>query len=623
MRRARLNEIEIRDFRGFREDLVPPIRLEGKSLLLYGENGSGKSTIGEALRQLLDRTEKQSFNSDFSDIHCLKNRFSDEDSKTGLVRLTFTPPESGEVKDMEWRIDCRRPVDHAYFPAMARTRSFLGYRDILRTHFLHYEEEGINLFNLIVETLLRDVQYPTVLLTFGGEWEAIRSDVKKWRVQAARDPETIDEFERAQLLLPGTDPDELEEGEGETPFAEAYDAHVERERQSLVSRVTAFNQALITRLDAVTELANGFLHDGGFDPHLKLDLWLKTPVPTLEAPDAASWPGTPELLLRAVFREKELDHPGVFLNEARLTAIALALYFAALKDWVPEKDSGTEPRLLVLDDVLIGLDMAHRLPVLKVIQQEFAERDWQVILMTFDRTWYHVAKQRVGDEWKMYELFAVSIGDDETPLLVPSRKENEKVALVEDEGHLIRALSFLARGEIKAAAAHTRTRFEEVLKNACARRRLKVEYQDTLEKVTASDLWGPVAADKSALKRPAVRPPSRERRGRETPPNRGPVLARDPLSQPVVPPELAVRVQHALSWVLNPLSHSQVIDHYRSEVEDAVYAVDELQRAVDTAIQREKDDARLDADTVVRGLLLILYCRWLQLGGSWSGGGHD
>src|SRR5207248_2483092 len=107
-----------------------------------------------------------------------------------------------------------------------------------------------------------------------------------------------------------------------------------------------------------------------------------------------SWPGEPKLILRAKFHETMLEHPGTFLNEARLTAIALTFYLAALKMAVPEAASLTspEPRLLVLDDVLIGLDMSHRMPILALLETEFVEKEWQVILLTYDKVWFELAQ---------------------------------------------------------------------------------------------------------------------------------------------------------------------------------------------------------------------------------------
>ena len=56
-----------------------------------------------------------------------------------------------------------------------------------------------------------------------------------------------------------------------------------------------------------------------------------------------------------------------FLNEARLTALALAMYLGATLEQnpLPPPDTAAPLKLLVLDDVLIGLDMSNRLPVLE------------------------------------------------------------------------------------------------------------------------------------------------------------------------------------------------------------------------------------------------------------------
>ena len=58
-----------------------------------------------------------------------------------------------------------------------------------------------------------------------------------------------------------------------------------------------------------------------------------------------------------------MDRPQTFLNEARLSALALAIYLAGRQVCADTLQADT-PRLMVLDDVLIGLDQSNRLPVL-------------------------------------------------------------------------------------------------------------------------------------------------------------------------------------------------------------------------------------------------------------------
>lgn len=144
------------------------------------------------------------------------------------------------------------------------------------------------------------------------------------------------------------------------------------------------------------------------------------------------------------------------------TAIGLCLYLAGMSQSIPPKRANgtTYPRVLVLDDVLLSLDMAHRLPLLKLLQnREFAE--WQILLLTHDRAWYEIAKQRL-EGWHHCELFAQRVGDHEEPVVYP------------DDSHVDRARAFLLPTadsgrlpDYKAAAVHLRTEFELILKRGC------------------------------------------------------------------------------------------------------------------------------------------------------------
>jgi hypothetical protein len=281
--------------------------------------------------------------------------------------------------------------------------------------------------------------------------------------------------------------------------------------------------------------------------------------PTLNT--AETWTQSPSLLLTTVYGGVEINHPALVLNEARLTAIALAIYLAALKVETPESAGAAMafPRLLILDDVLIGLDMANRLPVLKLIQNEFASAGWQVFLMTFDRAWYELAKQRLPNgQWKFAELYSIRIENYEKPILI------------KDQDHLERALDFLLKGEVKAAAAHVRTEFELVLKKACEEFNIPVRYNSDYTKVSASDFW---SALKSATFdfEPA---PRYVRRGRdkyvEMPANKQAVR--------YLQKDLVERIEHSVSWILNKLVHSDFANRYRPEVEDAIFDVDYLRR---------------------------------------------
>lgn len=151
---ARLSKIAVRDFRGFpgsetcEIDLTP----EGKSLLIFGENGSGKSSLFQALMALLRDTVPPEPYEDH------RNIFDSGSDGTITVELTSTPP-----RDFRWEHGEEHPAadetDTTFFEA-ARRASFLDYKALLKTSFMHEEADRVDLFDLIVNTLLRDVELP-------------------------------------------------------------------------------------------------------------------------------------------------------------------------------------------------------------------------------------------------------------------------------------------------------------------------------------------------------------------------------------------------------------------------------------------------------------------------------
>ena len=76
----------------------------------------------------------------------------------------------------------------------------------------------------------------------------------------------------------------------------------------------------------------------------------------------------------------EVKRPHSYLNEARLSAIAIAIRLAILKERYIEQ----APRIMVLDDLLLSLDLSNRSALLKIILKKYASR-FQLIILTHDR----------------------------------------------------------------------------------------------------------------------------------------------------------------------------------------------------------------------------------------------
>lgn len=268
--RPRIKKISISGYRAF-----PPYRPEsfevnlgndGKNLLLYGENGSGKTSLFKALRELFSETPHRL---DYSDR---KNIFHQENDDSVVVQLT-----SGTPSEFRWETGEEHPkeTEGVPFRTFARSCLFLDYRDLLKTNFSHPAGYP-NLFFLLVENILRDLPVPDI--TLHQLYVAMHSANPKRR--------THRQMGRAQF------------------------------------NASRFGQALKDCLPEIVKLGNEFL--AKLQPSAAFDL---IPKELKYAAPLKSFVGQ-TVSLTASYNEKEIGEPQNFLNEARLTALALAIYLA-------------------------------------------------------------------------------------------------------------------------------------------------------------------------------------------------------------------------------------------------------------------------------------------------------
>jgi hypothetical protein len=185
-----------------------------------------------------------------------------------------------------------------------------------------------------------------------------------------------------------------------------------------------------------------------------------------------------EIGLQVSFRNIEIDRPQNYLNEARLSALALALYLGARLACTPQTTSHL--KLLVLDDVLVGLDHSNRLPVLNVLKDHFP--DWQIVLLTHDRGWFDLARQHLPSGWTCYEVYEGDQGAAAPMPIVRKTLRHPAPAL------LLKARELLAQGYVEAAANYVRQAFETGLRAACELKSVKLSYKQDLTDHKAQDL---------------------------------------------------------------------------------------------------------------------------------------
>jgi energy-coupling factor transporter ATP-binding protein EcfA2 len=498
----KIKTLTICDFRAFAGPEPVQIALNGKNLLVYGENGAGKSSIFHALNEffsieLADATGRQAR---FKD---LRNRFSGVPAADGYVEVELNDGKAVARWDQS-----RHPADIA--PASdtrivngAYRKAVLDHRALLDTNYRHGSGD-VNLFDVCVRVLLRD--YPTV---HNGKQSRLFDLWRELEVLLAR----------KQLRM--------------------------REIAEINALTASFNQGLRDALDQLRPNVDSLLVDLGWDD-LKLTA-LTTPGLTYNnatSKSARAFQGqtvSPVLTFRAL----AIPAPQTFLNEARLSALALAIYFAGRQVCAATLQADT-PRLMVLDDVLIGLDQSNRLPVLQALDKHFP--DWQIVLLTYDRVWFEMARFHLAErkDWETLELFEeIEPTGGSRPIL---RSQNSDAVT----SNIATARRFHGAHEYPAAAVHARVAFELSLKKVCEKKGIPVRFQSDPRKLTTDDLLSAIEVWIADASRTAIK-------------------------ASVDPAIASLKMWRKV--VLNPFSHSTPVNLTAAEVIGAIDAVAVLHQA--------------------------------------------
>ena len=105
----KITNIEIKNFRAFPQTYQINLHNAGKNLLVYGENGSGKSSLYLALKYFLesgaDEDNEDNINTDFENH---QNIFTED---PGHIKLCFRSEPQLEKDTYEWSRDVRETTD--------------------------------------------------------------------------------------------------------------------------------------------------------------------------------------------------------------------------------------------------------------------------------------------------------------------------------------------------------------------------------------------------------------------------------------------------------------------------------------------------------------------------------
>lgn len=394
--KKRITHIQLENFRAFygKNNIITLPR--GESLLVYGENGSGKSSLYRALRNFFESTDSDSsivfesniFASDEADV---KITFSDfEDDKNGK-RIIGTDQIFGkdELSNLNGETQ--------FIYESNLSKGFFSYREMLATHFVDEYNGEINFFNLLIEKILKNYKDAGTGRTLYDEWEEL--------------DKTPNKFKELRMRLSAS------------PFVESVDNSDD---------FVDFNKRLEANLDLLAIDTNQLYQK--FDPEVTVEFNVEEKA-VIDHSKSTGF-SSPTITLKVKYFGMELTEHHNFLNEARLSALALSIYLASILN-IPIGDSekatdeteqieipvikeenieGVEKgvnhavteaqtvyRILFLDDVFLGLDTGNRQPLLDILNERF--QGYQIFMTTYDKEWFEIARNNLSGNWKAVEMY--------------------------------------------------------------------------------------------------------------------------------------------------------------------------------------------------------------------------
>lgn len=434
----KIKTIEVKNYKAFYGTYE--IKVGGKNLFIYGENGSGKSSLYYALKDFFQSSIEN------IDLNELENVFLKKTQKgKTAIKVIFKPDNVGRSAEKTYQFstsanDTRLPTDTSIQDAN-KLKSFLTYKHLLAVHH-RKKDDQINLFDLLVRGVLKHFKYS---LTGGKElgtlWDDVESCVAK-------------------------------------PIGLRYRSNIKR--RELNAAIKIFNNAFgeLFNEDSPEYILK---HAKPILDRFNHNVELKLRFPQVR-PDKnyTSLKGC-QVHVELQYAGKKIEYPHLFLNEARLSAIAISIYLGMIKRHVQR----IACKILFLDDIFIGLDISNRLPLLEILKSDFP--DYQIFITTYDKPWFEYARTFLEDgsgAWKTMEFYAQQ-----------TRKGYEIPCVFDDQDLLKKAKHHMESCDYKAAAVYTRSAFEKSIRNYCEKKRIKITFKSKMKDYDAEDFWKMICND--------------------------------------------------------------------------------------------------------------------------------
>ena len=455
---SNIKEIKLHNFKAFYSGFEPDsIDLGGKNLLMYGENGSGKSSIYWALYTLFQSETKTNneiekyfsptHNEQLINYHYLINRDDITFDANGNITNPTSIGVNSEIEviledntSLKLNTNGKHETIENKILDLHRRSDFITHR--LLVNFYNFRNsKGINLW----EVFVRDF-FPFLISDRGNGSTTLWQDYKY-----------------IQENLPFN--------------LDIHNHTFKRSRSEILKnnfneKIRLLNRDIIHWIERLNQLSNliyknDFKNNDGINIHLEYaeplrydhyvdNIYVKDGI---EYRQGTGFAKLNEPFIKLILKREHEDgsssvihRPQAYLNEAKMTQIALAIRFSLLDETIKPTYEG---QFLALDDLLISLDMSNRDIILDVILNKYAPK-YKIYLFTHELEFFNFCKFKINQKlqnnnWLVKEIYL--------------NEDDKKVELIgSDLDYLSKSKKYYRAKDYVAAAFYLRKELENFVK---------------------------------------------------------------------------------------------------------------------------------------------------------------
>jgi ABC-type dipeptide/oligopeptide/nickel transport system ATPase subunit len=474
---SRIKSIQIHNFKFFDEQKAIELGETGKHLLLFGENGSGKSSIYWSLYTLFegsfkDEDEikkyfKHSTNHPESLVNIYAKNIKTKSKKTKEHSNSFIKVITSDKKNNKFEISIfnQKISGNRTAQEISKASDYLSYKALFKFQDFWNGEE-INLNTIFLGSILPYLKFENILFNRTNYTGA--TDIF-YRIQKEEEQITNGSLRKKNRI-------NKERLLAFKKFTDSFDKNF----RDLIDFVNVNAVEIIKKLGYNIDF---FLEykDLSLRPKQNNIFWhydIKFKVTKYNGEDV------------------NMHRPQSFLNEAKITAIALAIRLAILRRRVNEQAPDIL-KFIVFDDVMISLDMNNRDKLIDFLLDETNKftKDYQLLFLTHDKNLFDFVSSKIKKlhnpkEWVFKEMYA---GKD-----VASKKEYP-ILIDSDLEFIDKAKKYFDAKDYTASAIYIRKELEKIVNE---RLPAELKYKSDGSFLSLQTLWGNMINRYIALSKP-------------------------------------------------------------------------------------------------------------------------